>query len=747
MNIVKKNKLHNLSMRDWTVTGACGGKYPGADPVFFSDRQRVGVATALAVKIYQLSTRQMIAKINANCTACTQLLLSRSEEHFILVHGKGSVQRVRVSANEVETLETDGFKVHRLLSEAEDNDMRFNALVVSAQGYFEAGALDLTTGKFDSVFVSQMQPANGGFAAWSASSQYVAIGSSRSNEIELVNMETQEAQTLRGAGRSAATCVAVSNAGVVAMGTASGVIDVIYPEKGWIRALKWHMEPVTALCFTLDDEYLLSGGHERVLVFWQMVTNEQQFLPRLQAEITSICANSKSTLYGITLGSAQLVVLNAADLLSKLNVAGVRAENVKLPPDPKSARRKRRNKDLDNWASSDYTTPLEALPGTRTVCLRSSKTQLQFFNLSRDEQELVLNVAPTLDTGKVRREREIEDPDVNVYKFSPDGRYMVTAETSKTPPGLLSSQETHVNLKFWQLLDGKWVLCTRIESPHGVGTPIRDIGFLPDGVLSAAADGSLRLWRVREQNRAQLDAFVLKRSLPGFATNTRAVSLAISSDHTVLALGHELNIYIVDPGTFQVRCQLPNLAGSPIRRLLFTTSNLVIMAKMRLVVYDLVNMCEKWSIALKVPSNGGRLIAVDEQVIALATNFWDGYKVRSLVLNFSAESSVPRDVCRHSHAVSSVTSIPGTQSFCFIDARGVLSTLAGPAQQQQQQQQTEQPTLVSTLTALYAKQSEDHVVEMEGDGKRSLDVNAMSRVLDSGVNLEDLFEKVLKLVS
>ena len=39
-------------MKSWTVTGACGGRYPAADPVFFKDGQRVGVATALGVKIY-----------------------------------------------------------------------------------------------------------------------------------------------------------------------------------------------------------------------------------------------------------------------------------------------------------------------------------------------------------------------------------------------------------------------------------------------------------------------------------------------------------------------------------------------------------------------------------------------------------------------------------------------------------------------------------------------------------------------
>ena len=733
-------------MKSWTVTGACGGRYPAADPVFFKDGQRVCVATALGVKIYQLSTKQMIAKINTDCSTCTQLLLDSEEEYFYIVHSSGDVERVRVNDNNVEKLEHGNLKVHTLLNQVLESTISFMAIIVNIQGFLELGVLDLATGEYKSVLETGMH-LDTGLTAVSGSGKFVSFGSTKSSKVELYNLEQQKSIKLKSAGRSSASRLAVSDSGLVAVGTASGVIDVIYPEKGWIRSLKWHLEPIQALRFTLNDEYLLSGGHERVLVFWQLSTNEQQFLPRLQGEITSICTSTgANSLYGITLANAQLVVLSAVDLLSRLNIAGTRAEYVKLPPEPQVARRKRRKRVLDAWANSDYTTSLEVQPGTRNVFLRASSSQTQVYNLSRDEQEQIINLAPTLDTGKVRRELEIEDPDVSLLKFTPDGEYMVTFDSSKTPPGLLSSNDLNTNLKFWTHADGKWTLNTRIESPHGSGVVIRDICFVKNddriSVVTAATDGSLKLWESLDESVN--GSFALKRTLPSFATNSKATSITASTDGSVLALGHESNIYLLNASTLRIAHQLPNIAGSSIRSLRFCGPNLVVLTKTRLVVFDLVSMSERWSIMVKSPHHGGRLLSIDEtkNAIVFAVNFWEGYRVKSIILQFNPDTSVPEEIYIHPYAVGAITSIPGSGSFCFIDTRGVLNTLAGSVLQAQPQM-----SLTATLSTLYAQQTEDDLMEMEVDGKQSLDVNAVSKVFETGTSLDDLFEKVLKLVS
>ena len=43
----------------------------------------------------------------------------------------------------------------------------------------------------------------------------------------------------------------------------------------------WHAEAVCCLAFSPDDAYLLSGGHEGVLVVWDISSGRRTYLPRL----------------------------------------------------------------------------------------------------------------------------------------------------------------------------------------------------------------------------------------------------------------------------------------------------------------------------------------------------------------------------------------------------------------------------------------------------------------------------------
>ena len=62
------------------------------------------------------------------------------------------------------------------------------------------------------------------------------------------------------------------------------------PRTGGMRqqTIHWHSNAVQSLCFSQDGFYLLSGGHEGVLVIWQLATLTKEFLPRLGAGICHI---------------------------------------------------------------------------------------------------------------------------------------------------------------------------------------------------------------------------------------------------------------------------------------------------------------------------------------------------------------------------------------------------------------------------------------------------------------------------
>ena len=67
---------------------------------------------------------------------------------------------------------------------------------------------------------------------------------------------------------------------LIAIGTSAGPIQIVYgglttPKPQ--RVLKWHLDQVKGLMFTADNNYLLSGGMEKVLVFWQLETEKKRF--------------------------------------------------------------------------------------------------------------------------------------------------------------------------------------------------------------------------------------------------------------------------------------------------------------------------------------------------------------------------------------------------------------------------------------------------------------------------------------
>ena len=55
--------------------------------------------------------------------------------------------------------------------------------------------------------------------------------------------------------------------------------------------LHWHAHAVSAIAFTANGAYLLSGGEESVLVIWQLQSGKKEFVPRVGAPISSIAVS------------------------------------------------------------------------------------------------------------------------------------------------------------------------------------------------------------------------------------------------------------------------------------------------------------------------------------------------------------------------------------------------------------------------------------------------------------------------
>lgn len=685
-----------------TPVAASGGKFPGVDPVFFQDRQRVAVVCALAVKIFHLGTRQAIAKISCDGLEVSQLRLTDDESKFHIVKNNGSLEVADVAANDFQRIFADR-RILRVLSDDLD-------VLVEGPDGISLGRI--TEGKFEPL--KTLGQAD--IWAFSPSRQYIAWA--HGHIFYTWDCKTNTIKELKR-DRKAHIC-AISDQGLLAVGGTSGVIDVYYGQKS-IRTLKWHLEAISALRFSLNGEYLISGGAERVLVFWQMETNKQQFLPRLDGPITSIVTNSTSTLYGVTLGTGQVVILSAVDLVSRLQVSGVRVHYAKIPD-----KKKRK-------VAGDYTAHMRFNPSSRLVYFLSGNSQVQVYNSVRDEQDSMLALAPSLPIGKVRSERDLVEPEATHLEFTSNGTSMATAD----------KDGDRYNLKFWrQNTSGGWHLETRVQDPHGKGKPLICLQPHPHEEIftSASNDGEVRLWQYRGHK------WMMRRILSGFALHTSAVSLAWSPDASVLALGFDTSVYLVDPKLFAVIHRLPNFLGGRVRRLIFGGGPwLVGLSKNRLSVWDLVQAKQHWGIALPSPAHGGRLIAVDPttQRLALAVNHWTtAMVVQSRIVVFDLKTPIPVDFMTHQQAVGAIERVPSTQTFAFVDLMGVIRYI-GAAEKPQPTTETLHGKLVNL-----SERVPPAPVRIDVDEQPPLlDINTFSNLFESTTNLEGLFDRVMTLVS
>ena len=94
----------------------------------------------------------------------------------------------------------------------------------------------------------------------------------------------------------------------MATGTKTGKIIVWYNYlesmndaniKPTMNILHWHALAVLSLCFSTEGSYLLSGGHECVLVKWMFRSGQKDFKPRLGAPLDEIACSKDNTIYAV----------------------------------------------------------------------------------------------------------------------------------------------------------------------------------------------------------------------------------------------------------------------------------------------------------------------------------------------------------------------------------------------------------------------------------------------------------------
>lgn len=507
------------------------------------------------------------------------------------------------------------------------------------------------------------------------------------------------------------TALAVSDDGTVAVGARSGAILLLHSGAAAPRALRWHMDLVRAVAFSRDGSYLVSGGAEKVLVFWNLAHDTNQFLPRLNGAIDRIHVDARRPdHYAVALrldDAHEVVVVLAVDLESRLAVSPVRpAYAVAVRKAAARARRKWAKGAAGNVVAHDITAPAAVHPTTRHLYLPRGAA-IQAFDLVRGEQAFVQHAAPQLSTGRVRSEHKVADPVVSHVAFSADGVWMATFDSmpALSHDNLMLKNDALYALKFWRQTPRGWELALKIVDPHGAaavgalvapesassGADSADAAAAgADAPADAAASashvfvtvdvrGGIRTWRPRpgaEGVRAQT-VWTLRRATAA-AAPPLSVAACFTADASVLVVAHGGVSTAYEP---QLLAPLPlslPACDLAVEQLFLAGVNLVMVAQSRIVVYDMVRG-RATALAARVLSPGaGHLVAVDGRgLVAVACNTFEDHSsdgdsdvvLRSKILVMRPDSLAPVYETHHNAGVASVVATAGGFVFVDTDAR------------------------------------------------------------------------------
>lgn len=387
--------------------------------------------------------------------------------------------------------------------------------------------------------------------------------------------------------------IALSNGSIVLM------FDLLNSSKPTQKLLKWHIEPVSALEFNHDTTYLISGGSEKVLVFWNILNDKQQFLPRLNGTIGDIKINYRvPTLISLTLNvidnDSEYLVLGTTDLLSKLDI---NSPHLFAGLNNKDALKKKLARDQNMFTKNNkhygrfknnYKSMFRIHPVSSHMYLPAGR-HLQIYDPLHNNQVDNIAVAPAVQQyGKVGNETKISDPIVVGFDFVSSAKtnnkdWLVTCDMEirgEAEELTNTSIECWETLKFWKQkpnasskndlsASDSWALQTKILRPHGkflitdiIPAPLSYFGG--EAVLTADSCGNVRLWRPNSQGIWSLRKFyssgsefsqdlnlLKKNELMNNIANNEGTALSWSPDSSLIAVGRNGKVILLDINTFE----------------------------------------------------------------------------------------------------------------------------------------------------------------------------------------------------
>ncbi|KAE8363639.1 quinon protein alcohol dehydrogenase-like superfamily [Aspergillus caelatus] len=623
VHVANSSSLHSIDQdtiavpEAWSLSTPVAGQYTNIDPILTRDEGYLFVGLEAAVHVYSVATSRLFRtlQLKPNQSIIGYNLSSASQEYLYIVTSAGSVSKWDWLSGKQVSHWTMGRKIISVSPSFSANQGEEDFALLILRDH-KAGKREIVVAHLSeknlhetviletSARLDHIKCISDGQAVIAYSGQRVLIGTQglSQNDPELMQYTWKEVALPVNI-----SCVDIRHStassrvegqswnnkkgpiGIdLALGSSDGSILIYHDILNFVgkehhkgektmtpRRLHWHRDLVTVVRWSIDGNYVISGGHESVMVLWQLDTGRKQFLPHLSSPICNIVVSSTGNSYAIKLADNSIIVLSARELQPFATITGLQSYSqinkprvgVYPPPTPAAA-----------ILHPQYGERLLiTVPASRQVTHEghhpANSCVLQTYDIHSNShisrQALARTNATTL---KISPEGlPIAAPNVTHLDVSHDGKWMSTVDTWSPNPhdtealdcnstGMrsIAADYQEVFLKFWRWSkSGLWELVTRVDGPHFSGkgpVPVLDLASRPvsDEFATIGSNAVLRLWCPSSRQRSglktghgeeQLETWKCRNTvdLKGYINgenldSVNMASIAFSQDGSVLAV-------------------------------------------------------------------------------------------------------------------------------------------------------------------------------------------------------------------
>ncbi|KAI1811768.1 WD40 repeat-like protein [Poronia punctata] len=785
----RKEKSTKQKNFKWAVSQPIGGRILDIDPVITEDEKHLILAYNTSVQVYSTAESLLLRKIHLSLTrvvdgrrdqivaicssAVTPNILwvaSYSGQVWAIdwTTGAGSETPVTLKCDRLQDMFVESVKVGNTLRDvvyvSTKDKQAWNVTAYDIRGSKIVGSKTLFS---HTTMIENLRVAHQGrvFAAYAG--RNIIVGTHRQDAISRLEEIAFEVVTLDASDEISCLDLRVSSRVHLSrrsqretndtpvvdlvIGCARGVVFIYSDLMPQIRLLNntktrhhalqpvryhWHRRAVHSVKWSRDGNYVISGGSEAVLVFWQLDTRKLDFLPHLSATIENIVVSKPGSSYVVHLDDNSAMVLSTAELKPITYIAGIQAM---LTPRPisKDDSVKRVGRYTTDRLTSIPTAMSPSNPAQMMLCVGNGQRlsysgagpsmplmqALDITTMQSISRQALARTHPT-DVNLTSRGYQITEPRVTRMKYSYDGRWFATVDEWQPPSRDVVSAEDSSDfketyLKFWNVSPGNqsMELVTRINAPHHSinAEAVFDLAADPQSERFATigGDGVARLWQPSLRQRDGIPVKGAKGQLLYSWNCPHAISLygnetggdadtsresfqgsgavAFSEDGSVLvcAASHEQGsiVQIIDTETGRIRASLNGLIKGAVQGVSILSTTLVVVSD-ALMVYDLVLDELRYGIQLRKAKGqdaedahgpGAAIMAhlaadstTGRFAVAVSRAKKGSTKVESELAIFSPSSVEPELVEKLPSPIVSLVTSTGSSGFLVLDSAAQL---------------------------------------------------------------------------